>query len=98
VSDCFLILLHQDDVNGIAEEYPELMARFIGLRKLGQRKARDYNKATAEMYTSTILDSTDLFSKVWILPRQMWGRIEMFRNALVYRYEGNGDKTLEQRR
>ena len=64
VSDCFLILLHQDDVNGIAEEYPELMARFIGLRKLGQRKARDYNKATAEMYTSTILDSTDLFSKV----------------------------------
>ena len=63
VSDCFLIYLHQNDVNGVANEYPELMARLISLQRLGQRKARDYDKAMAELLTSTILDSTSLCCK-----------------------------------
>ena len=63
VSDCFLILLHQDDVKGVAVEYPELMARLISLRRLGQRKARDHNKAMAELNTSETMDSTILDSE-----------------------------------
>jgi len=63
VSDCFLIHLHQDDVKAVAEEYPELLARLVSLQRFGQRKARDYDKAKAELHTSTILDNTDLYCK-----------------------------------
>ena len=63
VSDCFLIRLHQDDVKWAAAEYPELMARLISLRRLGQRKARDYKKAMAELNTSETMNSTVLDSE-----------------------------------
>ena len=53
VTDCFLIFLNPQDVSAIADEYPELQARLNSFRRLGERKARDYDKAWAMLHSST---------------------------------------------
>lgn len=49
VTDCFLVFLEQETIIEIQEKYPELRARLIRFRRLGERKKRDVEAAKAAL-------------------------------------------------
>jgi CRP-like cAMP-binding protein len=49
VTDCFLVFLEQEMIIEMQEKYPELKARLIRFRRLGERKKRDVEAAKAAL-------------------------------------------------
>jgi CRP-like cAMP-binding protein len=53
VTDCFLVYLEQQTIIDVANDYPELKARLIRFRRLGQRKKRDHEAAKRALESPT---------------------------------------------